>query len=261
MLNITSYVLYNLSNLLFILLIPDSFAKLFLSNYSVASGIFIFLAFNYFSKKPIFSDKLIIITSVISIFLLEFFDFNIQLIWLFTFLVIYSDYFFSQRKNHLINFIFKLLLLLSSLFLYDNYFSGFVVLKIKIVIIILTLIYYNFFCKRYDVNFLKIQFPIIYTFLNSLIYFSSLYLIAILIPENFLKISYISFQILIGIQLKLFDLEIRNFKIKHKIINIMFGAFSILYLIFLGIFTQLYLIIIFYIFIFLSLNFIKKKYV
>ena len=261
MLNITSYVLYNLSNLLFILLIPDSFAKLFLSNYSVASGIFIFLAFNYFSKKPIFSDKLIIITSVISIFLLEFFDFNIQLIWLFTFLVIYSDYFFSQRKNYLINFFFKLLLFVSSLLLYDDYLSGFVVLKIKITIIILTLIYYDFFCKKYEVIFLRIKFPITYTFLNSLIYFSSLYILTILIPNNFLKITYISFQILIGMQLKLFDLEVRNFKIKHKNINRIFGFFSILYLFFLSIFTELYLISIFYILVFFSLNFLKKKYI
>ncbi len=261
MFNISSYILYNLSNLLFVILIPDSFSKLFLSNYSIASGIFIFFAFIYFSKKQILSEKFIMIISVISIFLFEFFNLNVYIIWLFTFLVIYSDYFFSQRKNYLINFFFKLLLFVSSLLLYDDYLSGFVVLKIKITIIILTLIYYDFFCKKYEVIFLRIKFPITYTFLNSLIYFSSLYILTILIPNNFLKITYISFQILIGMQLKLFDLEVRNFKIKHKNINRIFGFFSILYLFFLSIFTELYLISIFYILVFFSLNFLKKKYI
>ena len=261
MINITSYFLYSISNFLFILLIPNNFTKLFFLNYPIASGFFTFIVFYHFSKKKFFLEKHIMIISALLILLSELFNSDIYIIWLFTFLIIYSDYFFSQRKNYLINFYFKLLLCVSSLLLYQNFLNPIFVLKIKIITIYLTFIFYYLFCKKYQFLRLKVTSPIIYNFLTCLIYYLSLFLLTILVSDVYIKIVYISFQILIGIQLKLFDIKIRNIKLKYNNIEILFNLISFLYLIFLGIYLNLYFLVIFYVIVFLSLNFIKKKYI
>lgn len=261
MFNISSYIFYNLSNLLFIFLIPSSFAKLFFLNYSIASGFFTFLIFYHFSKKNFFSEKSIMIASTLILFLLEIFKSNIIIIWFFTFFVIYSDYFFSQRKNYILNFNFKLILLLSSLLLYQNFLKPVDVLKIKILIVYFTFIFYYFFCKKSEFLNLKVNSPIAYNFWTCLIYFTSLFLLTIIIEETFIKIIYISFQILIGAQLKLFDIKIRNINIKYKYIESIFVIISFLYLILISMYSNLYFIIIFYLIVFLILTFIKKKYI
>ena len=261
MFNISSYVLYNLSNLLFVLLIPYNFTKLFFINYSIASGIFTFIIFYHFSKKNIFSEQSIIIISTLLILLAELIDSNIYIIWLFTFFIIYSDYFFSQRKNYLINFFFKLLLFISSFLLYQNYLYPIEVLKIKIAIIYLTFLFYYLFCEKYKFSELKVSSPLKYNFWTCLIYFGSLFLLTIIVPDNFIKIIYISFQILIGIQLKLFDLKIRDIKIKNLNTDIIFRILSFSYLIILSSYTNIYFIIVFYLVIYLGLNFLKLKYI
>ena len=261
MFNISSYILYNLSNLLFALLIPDSFAKLFFINYSFASGIFTFIFFYHFSKKNLFSEKGIMIISTLLILFVELINSKIYIIWLFTFLIIYSDYFFSQRKNYLVNFIFKFLLLTSSFLLYQNYLYPTEVLKIKIIIIILVFVFYYLFCKKHKFSSLKINSPLKYNFWTCLIYFGSLFLLTIIVPDNLIKIIYISLQILIGIQLKFLDLKIRDIKIKNLNIDTIFRILSFSCLIFLSLYSNLYYLIIMYLVIYLSLNFLKRKYI
>ena len=51
-------------------------------------------------------------------------------------------------------------------------------------------------------------------------------MLTIIIKESFIKIIYISFQILIGAQLKLFDVKIRNIDIKYKNVETMFTIIS-----------------------------------
>tara|TARA_Y100000389_G_scaffold168042_1_gene173532 strand:+ start:36345 stop:37133 length:789 start_codon:yes stop_codon:yes gene_type:complete len=259
--NILSYVLYNLSNLLFVFLIPNNFTKLFFINYSIASGIFTFIIFYHFSKKNLFSEKSLMIIITLLILLAELINSNIYIIWFFTFLIIYSDYFFSQRKNYLVNFALKLLLLISSLLLYQNYLYPIEVLKIKIIITYLAFSIYYLFCKKHRFSALKVNSPLKYNFWTCLTYFGSLFLLTIIVPNSFIKIIYVSFQILIGMQLKLFDLKIRNIEIKYLNTNFIFGLLSFSYLIFLSFYSNLYYIIIFYLGIFLSLDFLKKKYI
>lgn len=261
MLNISSYILYNLSNLLFVLLLPNNFVHIFFINYSIASGLFTFIIFYHFSKKNIISEKIIIFVSSLLVLFLELFNSNIYTIWLFTFLIIYFDYFFSQKKNYLVNFCYKLLLFLTSFLLYQNFFYPTEVLKIKIIITYLVFVFYYFFCKKNKFVLLKVNSPIYYNFWTCLIYFGSLFLITIFIQNSFIKVIYLSFQILIGIQLKIFDLKIRNIKIKYFNIDIIYGLISYLYLIGLGIYLNLYYIILFYLAISLILNFIRKKYI
>lgn len=261
MLNISSYILYNLSNLLFAILIPANFTKIFFLNYSIASGIFTFLIFYHFSKKNILTEKKILIVSSILIFFSQLFVSESVLIWFFTFFIIYSDYFFSQRKNYLVNFILKLCLFVTSLLLYQDFLHPIYVLKIKIIIIYLMFIFYYLFCKKYNVFALKVNSPIKYNFWSCLIYFLSLFLLTVLVPNNFLKIIYISFQIIIGLQLKLFDIKIRDIKIKYLNLDIFFGILSFLYMFVLSIYSNLYYIILIHLFIYLSLNFLKKKYI
>lgn len=261
MFNISSYIFYNLSNLLFALLIPNSFTKLFFINYSFASGIFTLIVFYHFSKKNFFSEKSIMIISSLLILLSELINSKVYIIWLFTFLIIYSDYFFSQRKNYLVNFVFKLLLLISSFLLYESYFYPTEVLKVKIIIIYLTFIFYYLFSKKHNFSSLKVNSPVKYNFWTCIIYFGSLFLLTIIVPENYIKIVYISLQILIGIQLKLFDLKIRDIRIKYLNTDVAFQIFSFSYIIFLSIYSALFYLMIFYLVIFFSLNSLKKKYI
>lgn len=261
MLNISSYILYNLSNLIFALLIPISFTKIFFLNYSIASGIFTFLIFYHFSKKNILKEKNILIVSSILIFLSELFESEGFLIWLFTFFIIYSDYFFSQRKNYLVNFSLKLLLFITSFLLYQDFLGPINVLKIKIIIIYLIFIFYYLFCTKHNFFALKVSSPIKYNFWTCLIYFLSLFLLTVMVPNNFLKIIYISFQIIIGLQLKLFDLKIRDIKLKYVNIDIIFGVISFIYIFILSIYLSLHYIVLIHLFIYLSLNFLKKKYI
>lgn len=261
MFNISSYILYNLSNLLFALLIPENFAKLFFINYSISSGIFTFLVFYHFSKKQILSEKLIMTINLVLILISGVLNSDIYIVWIFTFFVIYSDYFFSQRKNFLVNLILKLLLFISSFLLYQNFLDPINVLKIKIILIFSTFVFYYLFCKKYSFSKLKVNSPIIYNFLTCLVYFSSLFILTIVISEIYIKIVYISFQILIGMQLKLFDLKIRDIKFKILNIQILFNVLSFLYLLFLGLYLNLNFLIVFYFIIFLSLNILKNKYI
>lgn len=261
MINIFSYLFYNLSNFIFIFLIPDNFTKLFLINYSISSGIFTFLIFYHFSKKNILTEKKIILLISFFILLSKLINSMILFIWLFTLLLIYSDYFFSQRKNFILNFIFKLTLMISSFLLLKDFLNPIIVIQIKIIIIYFTLISYYLFFKYSPFLSLKINSPIIYNFWTCLIYFFSLFILTLFVPDDYSKIVYISFQILIGFQLKLFDLKIRNIKIENINFDKIFTATSFSYLICLSIYSKIYYLVLFYLIVFLSLKYLKRKYI
>ena len=261
MINILSYIFYNLSNLLFVILLPKSFVKIFFINYSVASGLFTFLVFYHFTKKKFFKENNLIYMITFGLILLEFINTKAYIIWYFTFLLIYSDYFFSQRKNFLINISFKILLFFSSFFLYKNFLDPIEVIKIKIIIIYFTFIFYYLFAKKNKFLILKVSSPIVYNLWTCLIYFSTLFFITIFVPDLFIKIIYISFQIIIGIQLKLFDLKIRSFKLDYSKINIIFNLLSFSYIFILSIYTNVHYLILIYLIIFFSLNFLRSKYI
>ena len=51
LINILSYSLFTLSNLVFIFLIPSEISKIFLLNYSIANGVLSYVIVLLFSKK------------------------------------------------------------------------------------------------------------------------------------------------------------------------------------------------------------------
>jgi len=260
MFNFISYILFNLSNLFFLILIPDYFTKFFLINYSVSSGIFIYFIFYHFSRKEFFSEKKLFIINTLLIFISEFLNNDSYIVILFSYLIIYSDYFFSQKKNFIINFLLKLLLLLTSFLLYENFLDPIFVLKVKIMIIYSAFPIYFLFCKKYPTTSLNVSSPLMYTFLTCIVYYSTLLLLAIVIKDNYIKLVYLTFQILIGIQLKFYDLRIR--KINFNIfLEYFFWLISFLYLFFIIFYTHLYFLILYYLLIILSLDLIKKKYI
>jgi hypothetical protein len=258
--NILSYIFYNLSNLIFFILIPSKFEKFFFLNYSIASGLFTFIVFYNFSKKKIVPEVPTLLISLVFLLLSIKLDSLPILVWTYTFLLIYSDYFFSQRMLNFTNFFFKIILMLSSLLLYNNFLSPENVLKIKIFwMLFFFLIFYIFF-KYSKVKLLNIRSSLLYNFFTSSIYFSSLFLIAIIVQSD-LKIVYISLQILIGLQLKIFDIEIRNINLKHFNIYYIFNFFCIFYSIILSLYIHSYILFLFYLLIFSILNIIKKKFI
>ncbi len=261
MINILSYFFYNLSNLIFFILIPSNFEKFFFLNYSIASGIFTFVVFYHFSKKKIVSEKLFLTSSLLFLLLAIKIESDSILIWTYTFLLIYSDYFFSQVKINFINFLFKIILMLTSFLLYNNLLSLKYVLIIKIILILFFFLITYIFLKNYKIKLLNINSPLIYNFLTCLIYFSSLFIISLVIESEILKIVYISFQLLIGLQLKIFDIEIRNINFKYFNLYYFFSFVCFVYLIILCLFINSYSLLIFYLLIFLILNLVKKKFI
>ena len=49
--NISSYIFFILSNLIFLILIPSELSKIFFINYTIANGFFSYLVVLLFSKK------------------------------------------------------------------------------------------------------------------------------------------------------------------------------------------------------------------
>jgi len=259
--NILSYFFYNLSNLIIFILIPLKFEKFFFLNYSIASGIFTFVVFYHFSKKKIIPPKLFLTTSLLFLLLGIKIESDLILIWIYTFLLIYSDYFFSQIKVNFINFLFKFILMLSSFLLYNNFLSPKYVLIIRIILILFFFLITFIFFKNYKIKLLHINSPLVYNFLTCLIYFSSLFAASLVIESEILKIVYISFQLLIGLQLKIFDIEIRNINFKYFNLYYFFSFVCFVYLIILCLFINSYSLFIFYLLIYLILNFVKKKFI
>jgi hypothetical protein len=259
--NILSYFFYNLSNLIFFILIPTIYEKVFFLNYSIASGFFSFIVFYHFSKRKIIPEKLFLTISLLFLLLSIKIEVDIILIWIYSFLLIFSDYFFSQRKIKVTNFFFKILLMLSSLLLYKSFLSPEYVLKIKIILILIFFLIFYIFFKNTKVTLLKVNSSLLYNFYTCSIYFSSLFIITIIIQSEILKIVYISLQILIGTQLKIFDMEIRNINFKYFDLYYTFTFISLIYLIIISIYVNSYILFIFCLLTFAALHFAKKKFV
>ena len=96
--NITSYIFFVLSNIILLLLIPENQSKNFFLHYSVANGIFSYIVVLIFSKNIQFDIKyFIIITITLSILANYLSIFNL-LIWIYTLVVNFSDYFSLKKK-------------------------------------------------------------------------------------------------------------------------------------------------------------------
>jgi len=117
------------------------------------------------------------------------------------------------------------------------------------------------FFKNSKVTLLKINSPVLYNFYTCSIYFSSLFIITIIIQSEILKIVYISLQILIGTQLKIFDMEIRNINFKYFNLYYTFTFISLIYLIIISIYVNSYNLFIFCLLTFAALHFAKKKFI
>ena len=77
MINISSYILFNLSNLIFIVLLPSNFLKVFLINFSIASGIFSYLALLIFSNTNFkLSEKYVICVGFLNLLFFILYPYN-----------------------------------------------------------------------------------------------------------------------------------------------------------------------------------------
>ncbi len=260
MINIISFFFFNLSNITFAILIPNELSKLFFLNFSLSSGVFTFLVFYNFSKKEFISYKVTYLISLILITIFHLIENLNFLIWFYTFLILYSDYFFSQKQNKINNLIFKILLFVSSLLLFQNILSLGAVIKIKILIVILFLILFEF-TKYKETIKLKVNSPVKYTIWTCLIYFGSLFIISILMSSEILKYAYISLQIFIGLQLKIFDMKIRNIYLKNKKFEYLLFFLGIIYFITFSIYFSDYKILIIFILSLMGLNYAKNKFI
>ena len=259
MINVTSYFLYNLSNLLIIILIPSDVASDYLNIYSVGSGIFSFYVFYHFSIKELIKKKTIIIVGISSVVLDYFFTSSILfIVFIYTFLLIHSDYYFSQSNLKKTNFVFKFLLLITSLLLFFK-IHIIIIIYIKIIIICFFYIFSNYL--KVNKIGLKIKSPLKYSLFTCTIYFGSLFLISIIADILTVKIFYIFMQLFLGFKLKLFDLEIRSLSSTKLNLNLLMNIFSFIFIVVLSFFYNEFLILVIYIISALSLDYVKKEFI
>lgn len=255
---IVSFFLYNLSNVLLIILLPKELSKEFLNFYSFFSGIFSFLIFYNFAKLNFLNKKTVIVLGIILLATLFKYPSLELLIILYVFILLFSDYFFSQSNLEKLNFIFKFILLISSCLLFFN-FSLVFVLKTKCIIIILFLLFSSFF--EVSIKTLKVNSPINYSILTCLIYFGTLFLITLLSDNEIVKIFYISLQIFLGLKLKIFDLKIRDIKLKIFNFEKLFNIFSIIFFLILSIYFKEMIYFFIYTISYYFLENVKRKYI
>ena len=253
-----SFILYNFSNIIFIVLLPSFEAKTFLNFYSLGSGIFSFLIFYNYSKKKFLNLSLVIILSIAVLLISLKYSILSVLIFLYVFLLLYSDYFFSQSDLYKTNLIFKFFLFLSSFLLLFN-FSLYFVIQLKIGLIIFFLVI-SFF---YNVSFkyLKVKSPLLYSAYTCLIYFGALFLTSILADKDTVKIFYVCLQIFLGLKLKIFDLKVREIKFELFNIDKVFNFSSIFFFLILSIYFKEFIYLIIYLISNLALENVKKKYI
>ena len=263
MINLASYFFFNLSNLIFSLLIPNSFAKIFFFNFSLASGLATFLIFLNFSKKENISYKFIIIFLFLFLLLNFYFRYSVPMVvWVYSFVLIYADYFFSQKKVQVINLLLKIsLFILTPLILLDS-FNAILIIKIKLFLIfIFFLIFFLFSREKKNTDYLKVSHPINYTILTCIIYFGSLFLISNLFEDNILKIYYVSLQIALGVRLKLFDIKIRGIAYKNINFELFFSIFSYAFFVILSFYFLNALLLIIFCISYISLSYVNNKYI
>lgn len=257
--NLTSFILYNLSNIILIILLPESQSKEFLNFYSLGSGIFSFAIFYFFSKKIFFlSIKTLVILTVLFILISLKISNLPVLIFVYVFLLLFSDYYFSQSNLLKMNFLFKTLLLITSFFLYIN-ISLPDVLLIKIILIIIFLSFSKIF--NISIKKLKVKSPTIYSAYTCGIYFGALFLTSILAEEYIVKIFYICLQIFLGFKLKFFDLKIRGIKYQFVELDKYYNYISIFFFFILSIYLNEFIFFLIFLISNFTLEYVRKKYI
>ncbi len=257
--NVLSYLLFFFSNLIFLILIPNELSKVFFKNYAIANGFFSYLVVLTFSQKKIIDVKYFLSFFVFSLFFCYIFENLVGLIWLYTFVLIYSDYFFSQKKYIKTNLLIKFsLVLISCLLIFDQFTLSFVMnAKILYLLIFIIIFYLSRIHSSYP---LEVQKPNLYVISTCIIYFGSLYIIAFISINEFIKLFYISFQVFLSIRLKLFDLNIRGILKVNNYNKILFFL-AFIYFIILSVYSSSYFIIILYLTSNLFLNYVDKKFI
>lgn len=255
---IISFFLYNLSNVLLIVLLPTDVSKEFLNFYSFSSGIFSFLIFYNFTNSNFLNRYTVIVIGIFILVILIKYPSLELLIILYVFILLFSDYFFSQSNLKKLNLIFKFILLILSTLLFFN-FSLIFVLKAKCILILLCLLLSNFF--KVSIKTLKVNSPLNYSIYTCLIYFGSLFLISLLSDNEIIKIFYISLQILLGLKLKIFDLKIRDIELKIFDFEKLFNVFSIFFFLILSIYFREVIYFFIYLISYYFLEHVKKKYI
>lgn len=257
--NISSYFLFLLSNLVFLILIPNELNKIFFINYSIANGIFSYFFVLLFSKKEIIDIRYFLFFFLISTIYCYIFRDLVSLIWVYTFILIYADYFFSQKKYIKSNLFIKLILLFISCLLIFDQFTLFIVMNIKILFLIICITI--FYILKIHLSYpLKVNRPNLYVISTCIIYFGSLYIIAFISINEFIKLLYISFQLFLSFRLKIFDLNIRGILKVNKYGNVLLFL-SCLYFMMISIYSNSYFILVLFLFSYFSLNYVEKKYI
>lgn len=259
LINFLSYFIFFLSNLVFLMLIPSEFNKVFFLNYSIANGVFSYFMVLLFSQKKIIDTKfsliLLILLTIIS-FVLDNLTF---LVWFYTLILIYADYFFSQKKYIKSNLLIKFSLLLISCLLFFDQFSLYFVMNIKILYLLICI--FTFYILKIDSsNSLKVKKPNLYVISTCVIYFGSLYIIAFITVNELIKLFYISFQVFLSIRLKIFDLNIRGILKINKYGKILFIS-ALIYFMAISIYFNLYLLLILFLISYFSLDYVEKRFI
>ena len=259
LINILSYSLFTLSNLVFIFLIPSEISKIFLLNYSIANGVLSYVIVLLFSKKKILDVRFFLSLFLVSIVYCYFFLNLVILIWLYTFILIYSDYFFSQKRFIISNLLIKFFLFLISCLLFIDQFTIVLVMNIKIIFLIICITI--FYILKIHLSLpLEIKRPNYYVVSTCAIYFGSLYIIAFVSANEFIKLFYISFQIFLSMRLKIFDLNIRGIIKLKKYGKILF-ILACIYFMIITIYSSSYFLFILFLITYYSLSYAEKKFI
>ena len=259
LINILSYSLFTLSNLVFIFLIPSEISKIFLLNYSIANGVLSYVIVLLFSKKKILDVRFFLSLFLVSIVYCYFFLNLVILIWLYTFILIYSDYFFSQKRFIISNLLIKFFLFLISCLLFIDQFTIVLVMNIKIIFLIICITI--FYILKIHLSLpLEIKRPNYYVVSTCAIYFGSLYIIAFVSANEFINLFYISFQIFLSIRLKIFDLNIRGIIKLKKYGKILF-ILACIYFMIITIYSSSYFLFILFLITYYSLSYAEKKFI
>ena len=259
LINILSYSLFTLSNLVFIFLIPSEISKIFLLNYSIANGVLSYVIVLLFSKKKILDVRFFLSLFLVSIVYCYFFLNLVILIWLYTFILIYSDYFFSQKRFIISNLLIKFFLFLISCLLFIDQFTIVLVMNIKIIFLIICITIF-YILKIHLSRPLEIKRPNYYVVSTCAIYFGSLYIIAFVSANEFIKLFYISFQIFLSMRLKIFDLNIRGIIKLKKYGKILF-ILACIYFMIITIYSSSYFLFILFLITYYSLSYAEKKFI
>ncbi len=181
------------------------------------------------------------------------------MIWFYTLILIYADYFFSQKKYIKSNLFLKFSLLLISCLLIFDQFSLYLVMSIKILFLLISILIF-YILNIHSSDPLEIKKPNLYVISTCIIYFGSLYVIAFVTINELIKLFYISFQVFLSIRLKIFDLNIRGILKTNKYRKILFIS-ALIYFMTISIYFNLYYLLVLFLISYFSLNYVDKRFI